>query len=539
VYYEDDYELVPLLSSEVPFPYDSEHLVFLWDRVTGIALATSRQAAWGVLREVPEGPSAVALFGERPEDMGYSHELMTGPGVDCGPYPMVQELRSMGITDHGKNVSFRNVAPGLYECEVGKAGVSMDELDPYDVIGGVSKSKGFGLAGITPTAFTAATNMNVFSRLCVIGAGAVDLDVKPIAENQDGTVSRADLRWFGAREHHGAVLNMGMVTVGGASDLTTYVEVDVEPSVRRLFWLEERDGEWVTRSMDVVQGEATIRVKSKLCGLYVYAVTSEELPGTSLMPVKSKPLVRVLKLVEQVQDVPEFGHCYRKLLVNPDDAVSAEVTWAWMLNAALLETDELAEYSVVKTGPDKWHVTKGLGIPVNLVLGQFREARVLKKADVLIGSYRIKDSDTLGVVSSMTQALVKNVPSLAEVDPDLLDEKGGRVAGLAVALLASEDKINAKVLQAVGDNALSLAISLRILDAGGTVQEYQETRSRVTNNAYLAGKFGSSVFRSAFQDVGPVLSPRTGGGAMECVIGVTYLMGGVEAVEELLKLVGI
>jgi len=539
VYYEDGQELVPLLPEEVPFGYDSDQIVFLWDRDSGVAAATSRVAAWAVTREVPEGPSAVALFGECPEENGYTHDLITDKGDECGPYPMVSELLEMGVTDVGSGCTMHEVAHGMYECRDEAGGKQLAELAGHDVIGGLPVAGGFVPGGITPKAFTATTNMKMFTRLCVVGSEAVDFSAQPVEERLTGVLSRADLRWFGKRDCGGKVANVGMVTVGEARNLSACVEVKVDESVKRLYYLDAQSGEWCTKAVDVVDGMVMLRVTSKLCGMYVYALTDTPLSGTSEQPVKFVTPFLQFGAVKVL--VPEHVEeaCYRVLLVRDLEGSPSTADWSTLIAADMVPAEELDGYSLVRTGYDSWHVTCGAGLPVSRVVAALRVARKKGHAGATVDGQRVALRDFVGAVSRMTEVLAKQLVTLVGIGLEELDEKGGRVCGQSIALLGAADKTRSRVLQAVGDNALSLALSIRVLDSGGSAQEYQELRSVVSNNAFLAGKFGPSVFYTVFQDVGSTLSPKTGGGAVEALVGTVFIVRGMPAVQELMKILGI
>lgn len=539
VYYEEGQELVPLLPEEVPFGYDTDQVVFLWDRDSGVAAATSRVAAWMVTREVPEGPSAVALFGECPEENGYSHDLITDRADECGPYPTVSELMNMGVSDVGSGCSMHQVAEGMYECREEAGGKQLIELSDYDVIGGLPVAGGFIPGGITPKAFTATTNMNVFTRLCVVGSEPVDFSVQPTEERLTGVLSQADLRWFGRRECGGMVANMGMVTVGEARNLTACVEVKVAADVKRLYYLDLQSGEWCSKAVDVVDGVVMLRVTSKLCGMFVYALTDVPLQGTSDQPVKFVTPRFACGAVDLFSAGSDERACYIPLLVRDHKDMPRLVEWAALVQEELVPVQEMDGYGLVRTGRESWHITRGAGMSVSRVVEALKIAKKKGHAGAIVDGQHVKLKDVVGAVSQMTEALAKQLTSLDGISLEELDEKGGRICGQSVALLAATDKTRSRVLQAVGDNALSLVLSVRVLDSGGSAQEYQELRSRVSNNAYLAGKFGSSVFYAAFQDVGSTLAPKTGGGALEALVGTVFLVRGFPAVRELLTVLGI
>lgn len=106
-----------------------------------------------------------------------------------------------------------------------------------------------------------------------------------------------------------------------------------------------------------------------------------------------------------------------------------------------------------------------------------------------------------------------------------------RLVGLSAALLDSDSKKRLKLLEAVGDNALSMAVASRCLARGLSAQTYQEARSVVTSNGKLAELFvkeGLDKFVSFAAGVVP--SSKVGANSMEAFAGLIYADLGMSGV---------
>lgn len=101
----------------------------------------------------------------------------------------------------------------------------------------------------------------------------------------------------------------------------------------------------------------------------------------------------------------------------------------------------------------------------------------------------------------------------------------------SAALLGDADKKRLRMFEAAGDNALSMAIATRCLDERASAQMYQDARSLITNNRYLAELFvgkGLHRFVTYVSGVSPLSKP--GADSFEAFVGLIYHELGMSAV---------
>lgn len=137
-------------------------------------------------------------------------------------------------------------------------------------------------------------------------------------------------------------------------------------------------------------------------------------------------------------------------------------------------------------------------------------------------------------------SLASCLGGLAGVPGHQFDPDDVRVSSLSPALLAGKDKDRFRMLEAVGDCALSLAVAQRSLDLRLSAQRYQDARSHVTSTGVLSELFVESGLSQCVTFVAGVTPRgRVGAGGLEVCIGLVYRELGMSGVVVFCENVGV
>lgn len=151
----------------------------------------------------------------------------------------------------------------------------------------------------------------------------------------------------------------------------------------------------------------------------------------------------------------------------------------------------------------------------------------------IVGLHVSKDC-VLGALPADVQLMLGVLSRLSGLSVDAFDHAD---AGLVVKTAAFHDapaKTRLRMLEAVGDNALSMVVAQRCLGEGLSVQDYQTARSLLTSNVHLAGLFVKTGLVSNVQfAAGVPRDGKVGAGCFEAMLALVYGAGSMSSVLQL------
>lgn len=147
--------------------------------------------------------------------------------------------------------------------------------------------------------------------------------------------------------------------------------------------------------------------------------------------------------------------------------------------------------------------------------------------------------DQLGDGSSSVAEVLAALAGRPEAAAELV-QVGCADALVGAASLSDVAKARQRVLQAVGDAALTLCVTERCAVQGTSAQALQEARTGITSNANLAGAFQRSVFFTSFAG-GHVssMSVKVLGGSVEALLGSVFRAFGIASVDKVAQALGL
>lgn len=223
------------------------------------------------------------------------------------------------------------------------------------------------------------------------------------------------------------------------------------------------------------------------------------------------------------------GWCYRAM--RRSDGTPVPDLGPWPTVAMLVEAgvDSGGLDKLKPAGVGRWHYAADC---------QHRGVSDRVKSSRDIGG-ALPLGEVVGAESGMAALLVQACGGLFSEEDAV--RAGVGLAACAAAMLPGADKERLRVLAAVGDSVLTAVLATEAACRETTVQELQEWRSYVTSNSQLAARFADSPFPPAFHWVGgrQSLMSRVGADAMEALIGVAFMAGGVASAARLISFVGI
>jgi len=534
VRYANDVMLVPLLPNEVPFGYDDlgSGMVFLWDRRDGVATASHRFAASVPLNKLRSFISAYALYGSAISPPGYCYEAMFDGDASLGPFPTARELRArQAVCDFG-GVTFRREAEGRYHCSIGGRGVTFDQVPDSAVVGAAVPVLGFGPAGVEVGADAQGFYKGHCDRVAAVGGGCVELDAEPDTVASSSGSSVCPVRWISSElVSTGLNLNTGLVTRSEDDTAYSCAVVSVDRGVRKVYCASLVQGRYVVRSYCARGGMVLIPFPQSLSSVLVYSLTVDPAAEVGAHPVEysGEPLLHCL-CGNCASERHQEGRCYE--LCTPAVFHSFGVTLNDLAKSRLYPDRVLQGLWLTRTGSGRLHLAERGE-------ASFLSAVRAMRSGVSLGTGLCKlvvsGADLVGGLSPTAELLHRDFSGLLQGSPEEWDTAGAWLAGSATSVLDSSQKDRLRVMQAVGDNVISLLLSLRVLKDMGTAQYYQETRSRVSSNAYLTRVHSKTEYASVFVGQSKPLPPKTGGGAVEALFAVVYSVLGIVGAESLMS----